>query len=127
MGSPIVHQRICWLRFCAATRWHLRCPAGHPLSVHERRPERHARSVWSMVLAWRIAVPVHFEHSVRKPPRRTNHGKSAPFFGPLHPFRLNPLLTLLPLLASMKGRLFSPLLPLFCGETGHVVCFVVAG
>ena len=86
-----------------------------------------ARSAWSMVLALRIAVPVLCEHSVKKPPRRTNHGKSAPFFGPFHPFRLNPLLTLLPLPASVKGRLFSPLLPLFCGETGHVACFVVAG
>lgn len=86
-----------------------------------------AQYAWSMVLALRIAVPVHCEHSVRKPPRRTNHDKSAPFFGPLHPFRLNPLLTLLPLPASVKGRLFSPLLPLFCGEIGHGVCFVVAG
>ena len=31
-----------------------------------------ARYAWSMLLALRIAVPVLFEHSVRKPPRRTN-------------------------------------------------------
>src|SRR4051794_2553788 len=87
----------------------------------------------STALALRIAVPVLFEHSVKKPPRRRNRGKSALFFGPFHPFRLSPLLSLSPLPASGKGRLLCPLLlphphlPLFCGETGHVVCFVVAG
>ena len=92
-----------------------------------------ARSAWSMVLALRIAVPVLFEHSVKKPPRRRNRGKSALFFGPFHPFRLSPLLPLSPFPSSVKGRLLCPLLlphphlPLFFGETGHVVCFVVAG
>jgi hypothetical protein len=109
----------------------LRCPAGHPLSVHERRPERYG-SV-RVVYGARIAVPVLFEHSVKKPPRRANLGKSALFFGPFHPFRLSPLLPLSHLPSIVKGRLLCPLLlahphlPLFFGETGHVVYFVVAG
>src|SRR6266487_2460827 len=85
------------------------------------------RYAWSTALALRIAVPVLFEHSVKKPPRRVNRGKSALFFGLFHPFRLSPLLPLSPLPSSGKGRLLCPLLPLFFGETGHVVCFVVAG
>ena len=106
----------------------LRCPAGHPLSVHERRPERHGsvRVVYGARIVHCRPCPLRAQcqetTTTHKPA-----SASAPFFGPLHPFQLNPLLTLLPLPASMKGRLFSPLLPLFCGETGHVVCFVVAG
>jgi hypothetical protein len=44
-----------------------------------------ARSVWFTALALPIVVPVPFEHSVKKPPRRKSLDKSVPFFGPLKP------------------------------------------
>ena len=53
----------------------LRCPADHPLTVQERRPERNG-SV-RMVYGARITHcrPVLCENSVKNPPRRRSHGK----------------------------------------------------
>jgi len=128
MGTSLLHQRICRLRFCAATWWHMTLSGRS--SLHGARAQ-----TWE---EWLCAHGLRCSHvslsslseaqrSVRKPRRLASHGKWVRWFGlslPTHLFRqrLRRCLSLFHL-----NSLPNPLLSQSCGVIGHAVPSGVAG
>ena len=110
----------------------LRCPAGHPLRVQERRPERNGsvRLVSGARLCHCRPCPLR-EQCQESTTTLKPASASVPWFGPshpAHPLRLCPLLIPLKLLQSAKVRLhLNPLLTQSCGAIGLAVTCAVDG
>ena len=127
MGSSIIHQRICWLRFCAATRWHLTLPCWSSLNAARAQTGIRNGSV-RMVYGARachcrpcsLRAQCQESTTTKKPA-----SGSVPWFGP--PLRTHLLRQSLHLFPLKLHLLPNPLRSQFCGVIGHAVPSGVGG